>query len=591
MTAIDPVTVEVLRNALANACETMKVTVERTAYSSVITEVVDYSVAIIDPEGNLIAETAGLPVFLATLSHSVLEVDDVIGYENLDDGDIIFCNDPYSGGFSHNPDVTVMKPVFADGELLAFTCFRGHVLDMGSRTPGGWLNNCENVYQDGVCFPPVKLFTAGSENEDVTRLIQRSTRYPETVMGDIRAMVSAVRVGDDRLSQLLSQYGRETYDAATSRMLENAEGIAREAVAALPDGTYAGEYAADGDGDDDDPITDEIRVKMEMTIDGDEMHIDFSGSDEQTNGPMNCPGPTTESVVRMGFKGLTTPNDANNEGYFEPLTVETPSGTVVDPEPPASCALNWIHVGGIPDLMLKLLEDEIPDDVTASHFGTPCANFVYGLDPRTERGYMLVEGDAGGWGAMPDADGQSALFTKELGDTRNTPIEVLESQYPLRAEAFTLVEDSGGPGEYRGGLGVRRSYTPVDHDAQITATFDRQERSPPWGVCGGEEAGRVNSVYVDRADGDRERWGKLTDVTVAEEETMHFQTGGGGGYGHPHDRDPEAVRADVIDGYVSREQAAERYGVVVTEGGELDREATADRREAAATDGSEASGD
>lgn len=574
----NPVTVEVIRNALGNVCETMKVTVERTAYSSVITETVDYSNAVIDTDGNLLAETSGLPVFLATLSESVLEVDEVIGYENLEDGDIIFCNDPYSGGFSHNPDVTVLKPVFVDDELEAFTCFRGHTLDMGSRTAGGWLNNCENVYQDGVCFPPVRMFRAGEENEDIIRMLRRSTRYPDTVMGDIRAMVSAVRVGDEHLSQMFAQYGNRTMWDAVENIRDNGEAVAREAVRELPDGTYSGSYSADGDGDDDDPITDGIYIELEMTIDGDEIHVDFEGTDPQTNGPMNCPSVTTRSLVRLGFKALTTPREANNEGHFDPLSVSLPSGSVVNPNPPASCALNWIHVGGIPDLMERVLEDEIPDEITASHFGTPCANFIYGVDPSDETGYMLVEGDAGGWGAKPNDDGESALFTKELGDTRNTPIEVVESQYPLRVTEFSLIQDSGGPGRYRGGLGVKRDYTPIDHDTQITATFDRQD-DPPWGIVGGDDAPKTNKTVVERGDGETRTFGKVTDFTIHEQDRVSFQTGGGGGYGPPEDRDPEEVLADVEAGYVSRDQARDAYGVAITDDDELDREKTATLRE------------
>jgi N-methylhydantoinase B len=286
---------------------------------------------------------------------------------------------------------------------------------------------------------------------------------------------------------------------------------------------------------------------------------------------------TSRSLVRLGFKALTTPEEANNEGHFEPLSVSLPSGSVVNPNPPASCALNWIHVGGVPDLMERVLEDELADEITASHFGTPCANFVYGVDPDDGTGYMLVEGDAGGWGAKPNSDGESALFCKELGDTRNTPVEVVESQYPLRVQQFSLIPDSGGPGTNRGGLGVRRDYTPIDHDAQITATFDRQD-DPPWGIVDGRDAPKTNKTVVTRDTGETETYGKVTDFTINEEDMVSFQTGGGGGYGPPVERDPERVLADVRNGYVSKEHAREAYGVVITDEGELDHEATAERR-------------
>jgi len=574
---VDPVTVEVIRNATGNVCDTMKVTVESTAYSSVISEVVDYSNAIIDPEGELVAETAGLPVFLGTLSEAVREVDRVIGFDELEDEDIIFCNDPYSGGFSHNPDITVMKPVFVDGNLETFSCFRGHTLDMGSRTPGGWLNNTENCYQDGVCFPPVKLYRRGEKNEDIFRLIERSTRYPDTVLGDIRAMVSAVRVGDDRMSKLYDHYGVDVMRNAMNQLRDNAEGVAREAVRKLPDGKYSGEYFADGDGDDDNPITDKIKVSMQMEIDDDEIRVGFEGSSPQTNGPMNCPAVTTESLVRLGFKALTTPDQPNNAGHFRPLEVSTPPRTVVNPEPPASTALNWIHVGGIPDLMQKILEDVIPEKVTGSHFGTPCAHFIYGEDPRDGSGYLFTEGDAGGWGATPNRDGDGGLFCKELGDTRNTPVEVVETKYPLKIAEYGFIKDSGGPGKHRGGLGVKRDFTPIGADVDITATFDRQKYSPPWGVQGGK-AGSTNYILFFKEDGSTKEYGKITDMPLKESEVVSFRTGGGGGYGDPFEREPEKVLKDVRDEYVSREKAREDYGVVITKDMKIDWEKTREIR-------------
>ncbi|MFP4051350.1 MAG: hydantoinase B/oxoprolinase family protein [Thermoplasmata archaeon] len=574
---VDPVTVEVIRNALGNVCDTMKVTVESTAYSTVISETVDYSNAIIGRDGELIAETAGLPVFLATLSEAVRETDRVIGFDNLEEGDIIFCNDPYSGGFSHNPDITVMKPVYIDGKLETFSCFRGHTLDMGSRTPGGWLNNTENCYQDGVCFPPVKLYRGGEKNQDIFRLIHRSTRYPDAVLGDIRAMVSAVRVGDDRVSKLYDHYGVEMMRNAINQMRNNAEEVAREAVRDLPDGEYEGEYFADGDGDDDNQITDKIRVKMKMIIKNDEIHVDFEGSSPQTNGPMNCPAVTTKSLARLGFKALTTPDKPNNAGHFRPLSVSIPERTVLNPEPPASTALNWIHVGGIPDLMQKVLEDVIPKKVTGSHFGTPCASFVYGKDPRDNSNYMFIEGDAGGWGATPERDGESALFCKELGDTNNTPIEVVETKYPIEVSEYSLIKDSGGPGKYRGGLGVKRDFTPMNHDARVTATFDRQKYSPPWGVCGGK-AGATNHILFFKEDGNKKRYGKITDVPLKETELVSFRGGGGGGYGNPFERKPENVLQDVIDDYISIEHAKQEYGVVITDDLEIDWGKTEDIR-------------
>jgi N-methylhydantoinase B len=552
--------VELVTNSLVRCCEEMRVTVERTAYSTIISETVDFSCALLDTDKNLVAEASGIPVFLANLSEAVSEVDRIIGFENLEEGDVIFCNDPYSGGFSHNPDVTVIAPVFYEGHLVLFSAFKGHILDLGGIYAGGWYNNTVETYQEGVMFPPVKLYIRGEPNEDIIRVIRRNSRLPEALLGDIRAMVSAVRVGGERAKALIKKYGKEAFFGCVGQALEISEAIARKAVEAIPDGVYSGHYYSDGGGDDTKPLSDRLMVKMTITVDGDRLVVDLTGSSPQCAGPTNCPRPTTVSQIRYGFKALTTPFMPSNEGCFRPLEIIIPEASIFDPLMPTATSLLWAPSVSLPDLMLKLVTSQAPDKARAGHFGDVCADFLYGTDPRTGRFYIYAEPTAGGWGAKPYEDGET-MFCYADGNTYSMPVEVLEVKYPVRVLRYGLSPDTGGPGRYRGGLGIFRDYSPVGHTMRTTVTFDRRKYSPAWGVFGGKE-GYPNKVVVLRNDSSEE-YGKITDLEVHSGEVISLRGGGGGGYGDPMERDPRAVAWDVLNEYISLEAARREYGVVL----------------------------
>ena len=557
------ITVEVIHNSLVRACEEMRVTVERTAYSSVIAESVDFSCGLIDTNKQLLAEASGIPVFLANLSLVTEEVDRIIGFQNLEAEDIIFCNDPYSGGYSHCCDVTVVYPIFFRSELLGFAGFKGHVLDMGGIHPGGWYNNTTECFQEGIAFPPVKLYRRGQPNTDVIRILERNTRLPESVMGDIRAMVSAVRVGGQHVCRLAEKYGRDQFLAAIRQTLDNNERISREAVAEIPDGVYEGEFFLDGDGDDGSPISDRLVTKMKITVQGDCMEVDLTGSSPCSPGPMNCPRESTISMARYGFKCLVAPFVSNNDGLFRNLKVHLPDNTILSAKFPHATTLTWAPSTGFPDLMVKCLQKALPERAVAGHFGDVCVDFVYGAEPRPGRGssYIVAEPTAGGWGATPTRDGET-MFCMADGDTYNVPVEVFEARFPLRFVRYALREGSGGAGKFRGGLGVYKEYQPLGHEARVTATFERSKYSPGWGIHGGH-AGVPNRMIVIRRDGSQQECHKITNFALEDGAIISFQTGGGGGYGDPLERNPDAVRRDVIEGYIPLEAAQRDYGVVL----------------------------
>lgn len=561
---INPITLEVIRNRLIAASRDIRRTIERAAYSPILYEVVDFSCGIIDQDANLIAETPGLPIFLANLNYAVQCTYNTIGRDKLKPGDVILCNDPYNGGGTHCPDLTVLCPTFYDDEIRAWSAFRGHTVDMGGIYPGGWYSNTVEVFQEGFRLPPVKLMKEGKPNEDVFRLIRANTRVPDPVLGDIRAMIAGVRKASQRLFEIIESYGLEVTLGSIREMLDQGERMARAAIRRIPNGTYSAEAVLDGDGNDDEPLDEKVLLKLTVRVKDEEMTIDFTGTDPQCRGPMNVPETSTISSARYGFKIITTPFQPSNEGFFRPLEIIIPEGSLLKPKFPAACAMWPTPTTTIPDLILKAMAPAIPEQVRAGHFGDSMANFLYGTDPRTGRYYVCAEGDAGGYGGKPFEDGEHAFFSMDLGDTYNVPVEVAEVRYPWRVDLFKLRQDSGGPGKFRGGLGIIRDYRIEGHKAGLTVTTDRVKYTPPWGLFGGK-AGKSSITVVYRNDGTEEKWRKISNLPLNENEVVSFQTGGGGGYGSPLARDPEMVLRDVINGYVSIGSAKEDYGVVIDE--------------------------
>jgi N-methylhydantoinase B len=419
----------------------------------------------------------------------------------------------------------------------------------------------------------------GKPNDDVFRLIKTNTRVPDAVLGDIRAMIAAVRKASQRFCEIIDTYGLDVTLAAIQEILDQGEKMARAAIRRIPNGTYKAEALLDGDGNDDQPLDEKVWVRITIRVEDDEMTMDFTGTDSQCRGPMNVPEPSSISSARYGFKIITTPDLPSNEGFFRPLSIVIPEGSLLKPKFPAACAMWPVPTTTIPDLILKALASATPDKVRAGHFGDSMANFIYGIDPRTNRYYVCAEGDAGGYGGKPFEDGEHAFFSMDLGDTYNVPVEVAEVRYPWRVERFVLRQDSGGPGRFRGGLGVIRDYRIIGHKAGMTVTTDRVKYTPPWGLFGGKP-GKPNITVVYRNDGKQEKWRKISNLPLDKNEVVSFQTGGGGGYGSPLERKPELVLDDVINGYVSMASAREGYGVVINESDmTVDLEATKQLRE------------
>ncbi|MFO7889899.1 MAG: hydantoinase B/oxoprolinase family protein [bacterium] len=561
---IDPITLEVIRSRLIAASRDIRRTVERAAYSPILYEVVDFSCGVFDSQANAIAETPGLPSFLGSLGYAIQSTYNTIGRDKLKPGDVILCNDPYNGGGTHCPDIVVLCPTFYEKEIRGWAAFRGHTVDMGGIYPGGWYSNTTEIFQEGFRLPPVKIIREGKPNEDVFRLIRANSRVPDAVLGDIRAMIAAVRTGSKRFCTVIDKYGLDLTREALEKLLEQGEKMSRLSIRRIPNGTYTARALLDGDGNDDEPLDEKLNLQVSVTVEDEEITLDYTGTDPQSRGPMNVPEPSTVCASRYAFKILTTPHQPSNEGFFHPLNIKIPDGSLLKAQYPAACAMWPTPTNVIPDLVLKALAPALPDRVRAGHFGDCMANFIYGTDPRTGKYYVCAEGDAGGYGGKPGEDGESALFCMNLGDTYNVPAEVVEVRYPWRVKRFELAQDSGGAGKFRGGLGVHRNYQIINHKAGLTVTTDRVKCCPPWGIFGGKE-GKPSLTVIYRKDGKEERWRKISNLPIAPDEIISFQTGGGGGYGSPLERELEKVLQDVINGYVSLKRSREDYGVVIDE--------------------------
>ena len=573
-TELDPATIEIIRHALIAGADEMMINVKRAAYSPSIHEIQDVCVGLLDADANIVACAPGLPMFLADMGEVVRDGWEVLGPSPFSPGDIFLSNDPYTIG-THNNNVATYLPIFDAGELVGFAVARGHMVDLGGAVPGSRSSRLTEIYQEGLRLRQLKFYSAGEPVKEIHRLIADNTRMPDAVLGDLRAQVAACRTGERRLLAVLAKYGRARFDAACRRILDQGERQARQAVSAIPDGTYSSEAFLDNDGiDKARPVT----VKVSIEVAGDEMTIDFSEFADQTRGSINTGPAGATAIARHAFKCLTTPLEPANEGQFRPLHVRIPPGKVISARPPAACGW-WAHTTSTTvDTIFRALSDALPATIPAGHFGDIPMCLINGTDLKGRR-FVFFEPVPGGHGGRPYEDGISATVCFHEGDTPDVPVEVQESTLPIFIEESSLDADSCGAGRFRGGLGYRRVFR-VSESASMEINIERNG-CPPWGLRGGS-AGRPNRAFVQRAAG--EEWElvlKQDGIVLAPGARVMMVGGGGGGWGDPRERPPQEVLADVVSGYVSVEAAFNEYGVVISpQSLALDTQATERRRAA-----------
>ncbi|MFT4922569.1 MAG: N-methylhydantoinase B [Haloarculaceae archaeon] len=550
---VDSVTLEVIRNALAAVCEEMNATLVRTGYSPNIKERRDCSCALFDADGEMISQAENMPVHLGAMPFSVAAAVDRFPPETLQPGDAVLLNDPYRGG-AHLPDLTLVTPVFAGGELVAFAANRAHHADVGGAHAGSVAADSTEIYQEGLRLPPVKLFEAGDPNEAVFDIILANVRTPDERRGDLRAQEAANETGRERFAELVESYGRETVRVALAEIKDYSERRMRAEIDELPDGTceFADVLESDGRG------TEDLPVRAAVTIDGDEVGVDFEGTAPQTAGPINAVFAVTASATYYAVRCVTDPDIPPNEGCYRPVTIEAPEGTIVNPEPPAAVVGGNLETSQrVTDVVLGAFGRAVPERVTAAGQGTMNNVTFGGTDPRDGEPYAFYETQGGGFGGRAGRDGMDGVHV-HMSNTMNTPVEVLETAYPLRVVRYALREDSGGPGEFRGGLGLRRDIEVRDHETTLSLLAERH-RTTPYGLAGGETGASGGAVL--NPDGEADPLPSKTTRTLPAGTVVSVRTPGGGGYGDPENRDPAAVRRDLELGKVSSATAREVYGV------------------------------
>jgi len=575
---VDTGTLEVFRHSLKSVVEEMGVTLQRTAYSTNIKIRRDHTCALFDADLRHVAQHDVAPQHIGSLVSVVPRL--VPEWEDrLEPGDGILVNDPYEGAV-HLPDVMLISPLYHDDRIVGYAANSAHHVDIGGGTPGGIPNDSTELYAEGMIIPGVRAVSDWTYDENVLGLILRNVREPSMRRGDYQAQLGANRIADERVSALYDTRGTETVETALDDLLAYTERRVRAAIESLPDGTYTASDEMDGDGVTDESVT----LALTLTVDDDELTIDFTGTAAENEGPLNCTPAMafagTMAVV-MAFLGEDLPK---NDGFYRPIETITPAGTMVNPSRDRPVAGGWEIAMRAGDLVTKAFTEAVPDATIAATKGIVCNVAYGGDDPRDDGEYVYYETVAGGYGARAEIDGMDAVQT-HFQNTANSPIEELEAELPVRVRRYELVADSEGAGRTRGGLGVRRDLEFYDHEASFSLLTDRTE-SRPWGVFGGRAA-RPARFYRNPETAEETTLASKSTTTLDPGDVVSVQTPGGGGYGDPLERDPEAVLEDVRDGKVSVARAEGAYGVVVADG-ELDAAATercrAARRDAA-TDG------
>ncbi|MFQ5878505.1 MAG: hydantoinase B/oxoprolinase family protein [Acidobacteriota bacterium] len=564
----DTITMQVIRYALEEVADEMGYTLVRTSRSTIIKEIMDISCAVFDREGRTVAQAHHAPMLLTAFEIAMKEVAARFPPERLRDGDLIACNDPYLGG-QHLMDVQLFAPVFLRNELIGWVAALAHQQDMGGAAPGGVAGGMTEIFMEGLRLPMVKLYKAGKEDPELFGLIASNIRIPDKTLADIRAQASACFVGARRLKEIAVKYGVDVLSTCTAMLLDYSEARIRQALREFPDGALSGEDWIDNDGITDQPIKVQVNIEKRR----DEVVVDFDGTSGQVRGNINRPVATTYAAVYYGLIAIADPRCPANSGCYRPITIRTRPGLIVDPRPPSAVAARTNTSQKIVEATMKAFAGVVPDRVMAGSHGQISTLAFSGFHLRTGKRFVYTDiqgGGAGGLAGKDPRDGQDSHLARFM----NTPIEAAELEYPIRIERYEFLPDSGGPGRWRGALGLRRDVRCLADGMVLARYADRQEFAP-FGLLGGKD-GTPGRLLLNP---DTERTTRLKakgmDV-LARDDVVSMRQPGGGGYGPPRERDPDRVAQDVRDDKVSAEAAVRDYRVVVDPVTyKVDRQATA----------------
>lgn len=564
--AIDPVTLGIVNNGFVNVCREMGITMIRTAFSPIFNEGLDFSCVLFDKRGNMIGQAEFCPAQIAASLFIVRWTLEELGIDSFEPGDVVLHNDPYRGG-AHIPEHSVIRPVFHEGELFGFVANVGHLAEIGGKAVGSFAADATEVFQEGLRIPPIKIVKRDVNDMELWRLIMANHRTPRNTWGDLNAQIGSLRVAERRVIEMLDRYGRDFIDQAANELMDYSERWMRAEIAQIPNGVYAFTERMEDDGVVDQPVTFHVTV----TVLDDELIVDWTGTDPQVRGPINATYGVTAGATYNAVFHLTDHHIPKNSGAYRPIRIIAPPGSAVNVSYPGpSVGGNTETHPKLADMVIAALAPALPGRVAAAEGGTAC-NFLFGgIHPKTGDYYANYHLEGGGWGAKSYDDGNDAIIVKN-GNCRNTPVEIFETRYPLRVREYSLIDDSGGAGAMRGGLGTRRILR-VEQGAEVTvnALFDRTK--PGFGAFGLEGGGKGGyaAIKVKRKGESEFRTftdafgtvspSKFTNIVLHGGDEVLIESPGGGGYGDALTRDPERLARDLYEGFVSPAAAQALYG-------------------------------
>ena len=543
----DPITVDVVQQSLVAITDQMFAVTRRTAMSSVIYEVLDFGVAITRADGALASAGAGIPAFVGMLDPAVRAILAAYAPTEIREGDVFISNDPYRGGVSHTNDVVLTMPVFFGGALVAWTANKGHWMDIGGSAPGSTSPEATDLFQEGLLLPEVKIMSGDALNAPLFATLIANSRLPRQLQGDFWAAMASVRLGAERIRSLCRRYGQDLFLYALDDYLDTAERQVRRALATVP----VGRFRATDRLDDGRPLSVEVHLGPDRFV------VDLRDNPDQDPGPLNASHDATVVSTQAMFKSLVLPHGPANAGTFRPLTVLTRPGSIFAATRPAATGLYYENKLRVSDLILKAVAPAFESGRAAGHFCSVGATLIgQTSDDGTPRSF--IEPEVGGWGARFDGDGETALFSTSHGETYTCPVEVNEARNQVLVDRLTLNDSPGGAGRFRGGRGIDLRYQILSETGWVTAAYTRSLQ-PAWGLAGGQE-GTVNTLRILRASGEVETLISAAGAPLRRGDRVCVLTGQGGGYGDPLERDPDAVRADLRNGYIRPEDARDTYG-------------------------------
>jgi N-methylhydantoinase B len=549
---LDPITVEIVRHKLDGIANEMQSTLLRSSFSPIVKEGLDASASLFTPDGTTLAQSCSIPIHLATLIPAVTAILEAYPAATMREGDAFILNDPYAGG-THLPDIAVVMPVRHHGRVIALSAAMTHHQDVGGMSAGSVPTNATEIFQEGLRIPPLKLRDAGVLNDTLLALLRRNVRIPDTVIGDLNAQIAACTVGVRRIAELAERYGDNQLAVIAEELLRRSEAMTRQALRAIPEGTYRFVDFLDNDGIE---LDRPIRIEVAVSLRDGAIHIDFTGTSPQVRGPFNCVPSGSLAAACWAVRALTDPLIPTNGGCFRPISLHLPAGSLVNPEEPAPVNARTSTIKRIAGVIVGALAPVMPDKAPAASAGELLV-LAFGGRRRDGSRYVVGELIAGGSGAGSGMDGIDVIET-DATNCMNLPAEAMELEAPIRIHRVALRRDSGGAGEWRGGLGVVREYEVLDGEVSFSHRGERHF-SAASGLAGGKNGASARSV-IRREDGSEEIIPSKIATTLMPGDRLTVETAGGGGYGDPRRRQPKLVAADISNGKMSREAACASYG-------------------------------